>query len=250
MIMNLLSKLFKKKPPVTFWSENEVINELYPIYPSKKHKRSWVKSCAAAYQKYKDRSANSGKYTLLTAAKCPGIRNIMEAGYIVQTWCDIVIETKDGKYTAETPEHMNSILEQIDYKEGFVTHFDMRYSPMRIPYGDNNFPAILKFKCPYTFEVQPGYELMILPVAYDENPNFTACMGLTGGLNPNFNVHVYWHVKEGRVHIPAGTPLCQVIPVKTGFEVETKELDEDARKRILKKEFDMNNTFTRGGSSW
>jgi|SRR6056300_55945 len=248
MITNILSRLRKRKPAVTFWSENEIINDLYPVYPAKEYKRKWVKNCATAFKKYKEKSA--GKYTLLTVAKCVGIRNVMEAGYIVQTWCDIVIETKDGKFEVSTPEHLNPVLQDINYQEELVTHFDMRYSPVRIPVSEDNFQSILKFKSPYTFEVQPGYQCLILPVAYDDNPNFTACMGITDGLNPNFNVHLYWHVKEGRVHIPAGTPLCQVVPIKMGYEVETQPATPEVVKRIRQKEFSMNNTFDRGGTNF
>jgi len=247
MITNLVAKIFKRKPVVTFWSENEVINELYPIYPAKDYHRKWVKNCARAFQKYRKRE--SGKYTLLTATKCPGIRNIMEAGYIMQTWCDIVIETKDGKYEVELPQRLDPVLERINYDRPVITEFDMRYSPMRIPTG-YNIPFILKWNSPYTFEVADGYNLIIAPVTYDDDPPFTACPGMTDGFNPNFNVHMYWHVKDGRIHIPAGTPLCQLIPVKTGYNIETKIADAEATKRIRKKEFTMNNTFKRGGSSW
>ena len=75
-------------------------------------------------------------------------------------------------------------------------------------------------------------------------------MGITDGLNPNFNVHLYWHVKEGRVHIPAGTPLCQVVPIKMGYEVGTQNVTPEVMKRIRQKEFSMNNTFDRGGTNF
>lgn len=240
---------FKKKeePVVTFWSENEIINDLYPIYPAKDLKRKWVKDCAKAFQKYRDKGA--GKYTQLTATRCPGIRSITEAGYIMQTWCDIVITTKDGKYEVETPHRLDPVLNRINYDKDILTDFDMRYSPMRIPTG-NGIPFILKWHSPYTFEVKEGYNLMILPISYDDNQAFSACPGMTDGFNPNFNVHLYWHETDGRVHLPAGTPLCQLVPVKTGYPIETKIADEEAAKRIRKKEFTMNNTFKRGGTDF
>ena len=233
---------------MTFWSENVLISDAYPIYPAKEYKRKWLKHCAIAYKKYTERDA---RYTAVTTAKCPGIRKICETGYILQSWCDIVITTNaDGTYQVDVPKDLPELIKDSPQSSKLVTSFDMRYSPVRIPTGDN-FNSILKFWTPYTFDVKEGYSLMVLPIPYDDDPPFSACPGIAMNFEIGFNIHVYWHVKEGRTFIPAGTPLCQLIPTKIVDDpIKVKEYTPEVKKKIEKIIFNIKSTFKNSGSNW
>lgn len=228
------------KPKLKFYSEVPAINEQYPIYPAKDYKRKWIKDCAVAYQKYKKIVDN--RSSVITTAKCPGIRKITEAGYIVTTWCDFTIETfadKPFEYNVYYPTGMDRFLKEIDYNKPIVSDFNMKDSPLRIPTG-NNFKRILKIWSPWTIDIPKGWSLMFLPIQYDDDPKFTALSGSVSGLATDLNIHIMWHETNGRVHIPAGTPLCQLIPINNKkinpeFSVINKSIKEGILKKIFNK---------------
>jgi hypothetical protein len=234
MIMNIP---FFRKPSVKFYSEYPEITDSYPIIHAREYKRKWVKDCATAFAKYRKRV--DSRATILTATKCPGMRNVMEEGYIITTWTDFTIETSDGKMEVYYPTGMDKFLESISFEQRVVTSFDTAMSPMRIPTG-RNFSHIIKVFVPYSFDIPSGYELKIMPVHYDDNPVFTACEGTTEGFHVDFNVHLFWHEKNGRVTVPAGTPLCQIVARKkqTIDIVESKmtaDIEKKTKTRRLKK---------------
>lgn len=203
------------KPKVKFYSENKIITDNYPIYPAKDYKRNWIKKCAKAYTTHRDIVDN--RHTVVTASKCPGMRSVMELGYVVTTWCDFTIETSlenPYEYKIYYPDNLDRFLKESKYDKPIVTDFNLKNSPLKIPTGEN-FKNILKIWIPWTIEVPRGWNLMFMPVQYDDNPMFTACTGIIpSGHNTEFNVHIFWHESNGRVHIPAGTPLCQLVPIK------------------------------------
>lgn len=226
MIMNIP---FLNKPVVKFHSECTLITDEYPIYPAKEYKRKWVKNCAMAFQKYK--KVIDGRSSLITAAKCPGLRDVMESGYIVTTWHDFTIETNEKGHEIFYPSLFEEFLKTVNLSHPKITTFDAKSGPMKIPTG-NNYDQIFKIFIPYSFEIPKGYELLIMPVQYDDDPKFSACYGKCDGFQSDFNIHIFWHTKNGRVTIPAGTPLCQLVPIKkSSIGIEVKE----ATPNILKK---------------
>ena len=94
-------------------------------------------------------------------------------------------------------------------------------------------------------DIPKGYELQILPVYYDDDPKFTACPGKCEGFQSDFNVHIFWHEQNGRITIPAGTPLCQLVPVrKETIPLELKIADDNILLKAKKRLFQKSNRFT------
>lgn len=233
---------FLSKPAVKFYSECPVITDEYPIYPARNYKRKWVKNCATAFQKYK--KVVDGRATTITAAKCPGVRNVMEAGYIATTWHDFTIETDGSNYEIFYPTTLQQFLDNINFKHPLITTFDTHVSPMKIPVG-NNHSHIFKVFIPYSFDIPKGYELQIMPVQYDDDPKFTACYGQCEGFQSDFNIHIFWHETKGRITIPAGTPLCQLVPVKKDrIPLELHVADDNMLQKAKQRLFHKSNKFT------
>lgn len=243
MNLTFIKKIKSKftKPKLIFYSEYPEITDVYPIYPAKDYKRKWVKNCATAFQKY--RKVTDGRATTLTATKCPGIRSVMEAGYIVQTWHDFTVETNADGFKIFYPSALDQTLEKFKFANVKINTFDTHVGPMKIPTGRNHH-HIFKIFVPYHFDIPEGYELLIMPVQYDDDPKFTACMGKAEGFQVDLNIHVFWHEKEGRVTIPAGTPLCQLVPVKKEtVDFELRTVDDDTRRKASKMILEKTNKF-------
>lgn len=215
---------------IKFYTEFPHLVNNYPIYPSRDYRRNWVKDCAINYKKYKQRFPNT-----ITAAKCPGMRSVMESGYIVQSWFDFTIETYGHEYEFNVilPDGLKDHLESIGCNIPLINSFNTKFSPMRIP-TYMNLGSIIKIWTPFHIEIPEGYSLSIQPVHYDDDPPFTACQGnLSSGMNVDFNVHVYWHKTHEKIFVPAGTPLCQVVPIKNDdIEVSIVTATEDIREYI------------------
>tara|TARA_B110000503_G_scaffold86108_1_gene131112 strand:+ start:511 stop:1206 length:696 start_codon:yes stop_codon:yes gene_type:complete len=226
---------------VIFYTEFPQLVKDYPIYPAKDYKRKWVKDCAANFIKYKKRFPNA-----LTAAKCPGLRTVMESGYIVQNWFDFTIETSGDEYEfiVQYPDSLKEYLEVIGYDGLLINSFNTKFGPVNIP-TYNNLGSIIKIWTPYHIEVPEGYSLSIQPIHYDDTPSFTACYGsLEAGMNVDFNVHVYWHEKNGKIFIPAGTPLCQVVLVKNqDSQMLINVADKNIATKIKKLQLDKHDRF-------
>lgn len=232
MIMNI-----PWRRSVTFHSEYPIITDEYPIYPAKDYKRNWPKACGKAFSRYK--KVTGGRTSVITTAKCPGMRSIMESGWIAQTWFDFTIETDGKDFEIFYPNNLKQFCDVIDYRHPLVTQFDTDWSPLKIPTG-NNHSHIFKVFIPYNFDIPKGWDLMIMPVFYDDDPVFSACPGRTDGFQSDFNVHIFWHEQKGRHTVKAGTPLCQLIPIrKTGIDItlgkSSDERTHKARKRLMHK---------------
>lgn len=236
--------MFFYKPKLKFYSEISSVNQQYPIYSAKNYKRKWIKNCAESFQKYK--KVVDGRNSVITAAKCPGMRSIMESGYIVTTWCDFTIETFEEKpydYKVYYPEGLDRFLKEINYNKPIVSDFNTKESILKIPTGDN-FKKILKIWAPWTIDIPKGWDLMFLPIQYDDDPKFTALSGKLSGLATDLNIHILWHEKNGRVHIPAGTPLCQLVPIKSeSLDVEILDMTPSIKENVLKIIFNKYHQF-------
>jgi hypothetical protein len=232
---------FLKKPSVKFYSDFPEISDQYPIIPAREYKRSWVRNCAKSFARYKEKMNNSR--SLITATKCPGMRNVMEKGFIVQSWFDFTIETTDKDFKVFYPDNLETHLKNIGYQNPLVNSFDTKYSPLQIPTG-NSLPHIIKIWTPYHFEVPKGYELLVLPIQYDDNLSFSACTGSISGFEIDFNVHVFWHEKNTRIHIPAGTPLCQLVPIKSSsIDLNTLPSTDKVKSEVKKRKFKKYSKF-------
>jgi len=239
----MVGKIFNK-PKLQIYNEYPTINEHYPILSAKEYKRRWVKNCAVAHQKYK--KVTQDKSNVITATKCPGIREIMTEGWIFTTWCDFTIETSEDTpydYNIFYPQGFNKVLEKINYDKPIVSDFKMNVSPLKIPTGSNS-KFILKIWLPWIIDIPKGWRLLILPVQYDDDPKFTACPGIMTGIMPECVIHLYWHETNGIVKIPAGTPLCQIMMVKDEeVDLEIKPMNTNITQRYLNYIFQKYHNF-------
>lgn len=138
-------------------------------------------------------------------ANCPGMMDMMQAGYIVPAWADIhikanragVVATVANNYEQMTPMNDKLIAAQVQ------------------PDSDVK-PFAMKFPAPWALFAKPGYSALVLPATY--HSPFLRDLYVPPGIVdydtlPTINF-ICMAMRAGEFHIPAGTPLLQVIPYK------------------------------------
>jgi hypothetical protein len=219
----MLTNPFKKNDKIVFWTENEILKNIYPIVPAYKLMPDWFKSLDTHV-------VGQNKIKASTVKRCPGIIKYLAQGYIIRSWCDVVITTDvkhnnvNYRYTDTDPTTGRTDV----FKYVGVGHPISMMSP--IAFGtpsalpNNYLQNVLKWALGWHAWMPKGYDLWYAPPQYHFNPNFTTCTGiLDTRITEQLNVQMFWHPTEETVVIPAGTPLAQIIPIKReklDFEIE------------------------------
>lgn len=146
----------------------------------------------------------------MTVKKCPPFIDAMTSGFLIPLIADLHV--KDGELSWDR-----------DVPAGGL----MNYSRSPIDFHDNNQVAgtpffeedrfLIKFTNFWTFEVPPGYSLLIThPINRPDLP-FTTLTGLVDadGYRDNFiNFPAYWQDMAFSGVLPKGTPVAQCVPIK------------------------------------
>lgn len=170
-----------------------------------------------------------------TVKKCVPFLDAMTAGYTLLNHIDIVLsQAKDGELK----------LDFLDKKHEQLTKLwpPIQTHPMRqVPGAPLEQFTILKWMSPWVIETPKDYSLLFLPPLNRlENP-IIPLSGLvdTDTFNNVVNIpFIHSLLTKGgdKVLIPAGTPMCQVIPVRRD-DWETKTTFNDKREvRKIKKQ--------------
>lgn len=137
---------------------------------------------------------------------CPGMTDLMRAGYIITAWDDIHLKAN---------------------RQGVVCKMEKRYTePMakmseRVVAGiapvAEGFPLMVqKIPTPWSITTKKGYSAFVLPATF--HSPFLGDLHVYGGINDYEEFHtvnfIFAPLKECEVFIPAGTPLLHVIPYK------------------------------------
>lgn len=200
---------FRKKPKITFWTDNEIISKIYPILPAKKFIPEWYKKLQPIGEKSN------------TVKRCPGILKYLTEGYIVRTWLDVTIHTdlKHGNIKFDYTEDFRNVGRknvfsyfQTSPPVSLMNQYTFGHNP---PFNDGTFPQVLKWQLGWNARAPKGYDIWFAPLQYHFDPNLTATIGmLDTRVTEQLNIQVMWHPTAETVHIPAGTPIVQLIPIK------------------------------------
>lgn len=198
-----------KKSWVRFYSLEPAVADIYPVIPAKNLSRGWMQE-----QKKKSKCPFSG--LIPQTANCPGITNIVNAGYILPAPADFVITTNgDGiNFGWEAPYLFNL----GGGNRGYVNKHDYSQTEPILDNPDNTLKEVVKIETPWRVKASDDIVLLQLPVTYNNEKRFTPATGI---LDPKYghvvNVQLFWHVMEGQTFVKAGTPLVQYIPMNRKY---------------------------------
>jgi hypothetical protein len=183
---------------IEFFSSVEGVLDTFPILAAKDCLPKWINKARADYLQDKQSAS---------IFRCPGIVDIMTTGYIVTSWHDINIESTDAGVEAWSG---STVLEELlDKPTMQIQQGDSiaKYLPKR-PWSNKD---IIKINTPW--HVKSKYKLLMIPIPYNDEFILESSVGiLDPSISSEINIQSYVNC-TGVVTIPAGTPLCQLIPI-------------------------------------
>lgn len=237
--------MFFKKNTIKFYCELPEVKEKYPIFPAKVHKFDWFRQSAKCF---KDIIKQKSTHEQLTGVvKCPGVSPIMNKGYIVQSWFDLTIKplVHPDKFEFFIPQGLFSYLKEKNYNKRLISWFSSEDPAHAIPLAEDQLQSLIKITLPWAVSIPVGWQLLFMPIPYPDNNQFIAVHGvLEPGEYYQINAIIKINQFTDEFTIPAGTPLFQIIPVKTDLPtVEILDYSESIKELELKHKFESNNTF-------
>ena len=203
-----------------------------PPIPSKKIVPPWFKNLSP---KVEDK--NLGKIS--SVKRCMPFLDAMTAGYTMLMHMDALIElTPEGKiHLPYLDDHHRALVERWNPIESHPA------SQVKGSAFENM--TILKYMNPWVIETPKDYSVLYLPCINRLESPIIPLTGLVDSDVYNNVVNIPFIHTElepgGRVFIPAGTPICQVIPVKRDIWTQkVTMLDKQELKNVsrMRKEMD------------
>ena len=233
------------KPKVEFRYLIPNMNAIMPIIPTRAYKHEWARRARAELVDMMHTNPNLFKEKFAHITKCVGIRSIMQRGWIVRSWMDIVIETADNGKDVK----WFSPIDQSEYlprRDAVSFHSPEQLSDFYDNWPDDALRMLVKINTPWAVKVPRGYSMLLMPVAYADENRFTVLSGLIESDLPAspINVQMRWHVKEGKELIKAGTPLAQLILIKDDV-VEATQVYRNDDDMAFGYHLPYNNRFSR-----
>lgn len=180
-------------------------NFIIPPIPSKKLLPDWMKKMPTHQQSPEDTKDP-------TLKKCVPVIDAMTAGYTILTHMDIVISLRQDK--SLRVHYLNE-----KHKEDILRHAPIeQHGVWQVPGTPFAHMNILKFMNPWRISTPKNYSVMFLPPVNRFELPMIPLVGLVDCDNYKNVVNIpflHTELEPGgdKVTIPAGTPMCQVVPV-------------------------------------
>jgi hypothetical protein len=192
----------------------------------------WYKK-TQSYVNSKERDVEFSSATNQSIKKCMPVFDILTAGYIIPTYCDLYIKK-------------NSFGQIVYLPSGNPSAINF-HSIIQAPYHPNmNQYPYPKWENPWSIKTPKGYSSLFIPPAHGGNKYFTVLEGFVDTDTYSAPVNFPFVLKDIDFEglIPAGTPMVQVIPIKRdswnmnfGNEKDVK-LSNDNAYRLSSEFFD------------
>lgn len=216
---------------IEFFSTIDGVCDLFPIVESKKCIPNWMFDARKEVVDSRDPNI----------ARCPGIVDIFNIGYVVKAWHDFEISCTLDKITVTIPDKKIADLYksptiQIQHAEGVSKHIPKR------PWSQK---SIVKINTPWHVMVPKGLKFIMISMPYSENYTFESCSGIYDpSISSEINIQGYWNVPFGTQTIKAGTPLAQLIPLSSDkFDFVCRDATDKDMKWTNKRPYFNNFSF-------
>lgn len=193
---NFISSFFKPKPEIIFKPHAGAphVSKMTCIKLATEVIPNWLAE-QKNYENSRDKFQN-----------CPGMNDLMRAGYIISAWDDIRIKSNSAGTVAKMEKSYTQQLSSMSPKvvNGIA------------PIAKDMPLQVYKLNTPWSVTTKAGWSAMVLPAIY--HFPFFEHLYVYSGINDYEDFHtlnfIFTPLHECEIFIPAGTPLLQVIPYK------------------------------------
>lgn len=196
----------KSKPWVRFYSIEDGVEVLHPVFPATKLKRPWMSKPISK------REENIGHTSL-----CPGIRLLVGTGWILPAPADFKIKTNGDGENFQWQSSTRFGGSPTDEPTYITSHPPPQTTPI-LDNPNTQLNTVIKVDTPWRIQCSEDVMLLQLPVPYNNEPRFSVQPGL---IDPqythNLNIQLVWNVINGEEWVTAGTPLAHYIPIPRSY---------------------------------
>ena len=237
---------FKKENKIEFFSLIPEVADLIPIIPASKYKPEWYKNMIYEFSEVR-KSENYGHQKEAHTAKCPGIQNLINYGWIMRTWQDLIIETNGDGYTFvwRTPINQKNLENGDILGEEIGFHNANEFSNYFGGFVDS-LQTVIKIQTPWKCIIPEDFYLYEGPIPYSFNEVFTIIPGMFSDNDgiASLNPQLKWNKINGKVLIKAGTPLAHYMLVpKKQFESISRSATEEQKQSLKLCNFELSRRF-------
>lgn len=173
-------------------------------YPARYDKPDWYKKIPARIKENPDKKG-PGNIKRSTIRRCTPVQDAMEVGWIIPLAADVSFTSNENA-------------SEVSYEWSFGSPMVENHSAAQIggeAHPDHPKPP-MKFLNWWQIKVPDNYSVLFVPPLNRPNPWFTCMSGFVDcdKYDEFINFPFIWHAENYEGHIPAGTPLVQVIPIK------------------------------------
>lgn len=214
---------------IVFTKMNNLVSDIF--YPKKASEflPEWYKELYS-YQGTEGKKVLGKNFEVSSSIKrCVPVFDALTSGYIISTYCDIVVRRNDeGDIIYVSPE------------ESVISAHPISQAPSH-PYMNNHpYP---KWINPWSIKTPKGYSLLFIPPVHGSNKYFQILEGIVDTDKYNNPVNFPFVLKDINFEglIPAGTPVAQIIPIKRSawkMEFGNKEDTENVYASLRSSFFD------------
>lgn len=204
---------------LNFFCSNDYVKNNFPIYPAKKR--------LSEFRKQKEWNTSNTKLNDLIQGhvkNCPGIMDIIKAGYIIPAWKDFLVDVKDNKIRIQTIQVEGNNLEITIWND-----------PSRIINEDDSWcDEVVKLNSPWICKSKAL--ILFKSIAYNKNSFFEVYEGIVDpNTHPGQDIFLKFKREDAQYFIKAGTPLAQIIPfnINTNFELNLEANKKEFKNHIV-----------------
>lgn len=211
-----------------------IFSPLYPIdenfwpAPSIKNIPEWYKNHKTFFPYNKKNIINGNQN--FTIKKCIPVFDAMTAGYTIFTHCDIFVNFDQNGSKFFIPPSA-PIKDLIEYHHNFQAESHPQSNMMQYP----------KFMSPWSIKTPRGYSCLFIPPMHNPNMFFNILPGIVDTDKYYAPVNFPFVLNDPTFSgiIPAGTPICQVIP----FKRKNFKMKLEKSQRYYKKIIDFSHSY-------
>jgi len=221
---------------IIFFSKVPGLADVAPIINARDYRPAWA---VAARNGYKEMIKNSEIKDFGHIYQCPGIFDLLNQGFIVPMWHDLILETNGDKKTFRYQYPSDFLQDSMENTPIVHQHDELATV---IPYPDNAMNIVVKFNTPWNVVAPKNLKFLILPLSYPDTYDFASVPGvLDPSVSTEINIQLFWYATNKRVYLKAGTPMMQIIPLtEKKYEMICRDKTKFDELWLLKKKFLQN----------